>query len=59
MANFRSEAPGENDRAFELLNNAYQARSFQLVSLKVDPSFDNIHSDPRFQDLLRLVGLPA
>ena len=51
-------ALGENDRAFELLDSAYQARSFQLVSLKVDPSFESLHSDPRFQDLSRRVGLP-
>jgi len=47
----------DNDRAFELLNQSYQARSFQLVSLKVDPCFDNIRNDVRFQDLLVRVGL--
>jgi tetratricopeptide (TPR) repeat protein len=49
-------ALGENDRAFECLDTAYQARSPEIVSLKVDPSFDNLHSDPRFQDLLARVG---
>lgn len=47
----------ENDLAFEWLEKAYEGRSFQLVSLKVDPSLDNIRSDPRFWDLLRRVGL--
>lgn len=47
----------ETDRAFELLNHAYQARSFQLVSLKVDPSFDRIRTDVRYHDLLVRVGL--
>ena len=50
-------ALGEHDRAFEYLNRAFQARSFQLVSLKVDPSFRNLRSDPRFEDLLHRIGL--
>ncbi len=50
-------ALNDNDRAFELLNQAYQARSFQLVSLKVDPCFDSIHNDVRFHNLLVRIGL--
>jgi adenylate cyclase len=50
-------ALGETDQAFEWLNKAYQDRSFQLVGLKVDPTLDNLRSDPRFQDLLDRVGL--
>jgi tetratricopeptide (TPR) repeat protein len=50
-------ALGETDRAFECLNSAYIERSPEMVSLKVDPSFDNLHSDPRFRDLLGRVGL--
>lgn len=50
-------ALSENDQAFEWLDRAYHARSFQLVSLKVDPSFDSIRADVRFHDLLRRVGL--
>ena len=48
---------GENDRAFEWLNKAYPSRSFDLVSLKVDPRFDNIRPDPRFHEMLRRIGL--
>jgi hypothetical protein len=33
---------GENDHAFERLNRAYQAGSFEMVSLKVDPGLDNL-----------------
>jgi adenylate cyclase len=51
-------ALGQSDQAFQCLNRAHAARSFQMVSLKVDPSFDNIRSDPRFEDFLRRVGFP-
>jgi TolB-like protein/Tfp pilus assembly protein PilF len=50
-------ALGENDRALELLNRAYDDRSFSLVSLKVDPNFDPIRKDERFATLLDLIGL--
>ena len=49
---------GERDRAFALLEKAYAERDADLVSLKVDPVWDNLRSDPRFQDLVRRVGLP-
>ena len=49
---------GEKDKAFALLNKLYEAREGTLVGLKVDPRFDNLRDDPRFQDLLRRVGLP-
>jgi len=49
---------GERDRAFALLEKAYAERDADLVSPKVDPAWDNLRSDPRFQDLVRRVGLP-
>jgi TolB-like protein/Tfp pilus assembly protein PilF len=49
---------GENDRAFEWLNKAYQQRDCQLTWLKLDPMIDALRPDPRFQDLVRRVGLP-
>jgi tetratricopeptide (TPR) repeat protein len=51
-------ALGEKDKALVELDKAYQNREGILGLLKVDPRFDSLHDDPRFQDLLRRVGLP-
>jgi TolB-like protein/Tfp pilus assembly protein PilF len=50
-------ALGEKDRAFELLNQAYEDRNFALVSLRVDPNFEPIRADQRFSSLLQRIGL--
>ena len=48
---------GEKDRAFTLLEKAIEVHSSGSAYLKVDPTFDDIRSDPRFADLLHRVGL--
>src|SRR5713226_4789482 len=48
---------GENDHAFEMLRQAYEEHSEFLIFVNVTPIFDRVRSDPRFQDLLRRVGL--
>ena len=50
-------ALGEKDKAFAELDDAYREHSSWIVWVKVEPKFDNIRSDPRFQDLVRRVGL--
>jgi eukaryotic-like serine/threonine-protein kinase len=49
---------GENDRATEYLEKSYEEHSHWLIYLHIDPSMDALRSNPRFQDLLRHVGLP-
>jgi len=49
---------GEKDQAFQWLERGYQDRAFDMPYLKVDPLIDSLRSDPRFEDLLRRVGLP-
>src|SRR5712692_4741255 len=50
---------GEKDQAFEWLEKSYEDRSIaNLAEIKVDPQFDPLRSDPRFQDLLRRMKLP-
>lgn len=48
---------GEKDEAFEWLDKAYEERSSWLVSLRVEPIFDSLRSDPRFANLVHNVGL--
>jgi tetratricopeptide (TPR) repeat protein len=48
----------DNVHTIEWLNKAFEERNGTLVILKVDPSWDNLRDDPRFQDLLRRIGLP-
>ncbi len=50
-------ALGENDIAFEWLETSFERHEESLCSLKVDPKFDPIRSDPRFDDLVRRIGL--
>ncbi len=49
---------GENDRAMECLEKSYEEHSHWLIYLHMDPGMDDLRSNPRFQDLLRRVGLP-
>jgi len=49
---------GDKDHAFQWLNIAYQERDFYLIGLKTDFLLDPLHSDPRFAELVRKVGLP-
>jgi TolB-like protein/DNA-binding winged helix-turn-helix (wHTH) protein/Tfp pilus assembly protein PilF len=49
---------GDNDQAFEWLQEAYEQRAPSLIFLNVDKSFDPIRDDPRFQSLLRRMNFP-
>ena len=49
---------GERDRAMAYLEKAYENREGSMLFLNVWPSFELLHSDPRFRELVRRVGLP-
>jgi DNA-binding winged helix-turn-helix (wHTH) protein/TolB-like protein/Tfp pilus assembly protein PilF len=51
-------ALGDNERAFEWLEKAYEAHDFLLVFLKAEPMFDPLRSDPRYNELQQRVKLP-
>jgi len=50
-------ALGNNEQAFQLLEQAYAEHSFHLIYLNVSPQFKSVRSDPRFQDLVQRLGL--
>jgi serine/threonine-protein kinase len=51
-------ALGDKDEAFRWLDTAYRVRDSGMRFIKVDPPLDVLRSDPRFDKLLRRVGLP-
>ena len=50
---------GEKTRALAYLQKAYDERCDLVPSLKVNPLFESLNSDPRFQKLLQRIGFPA
>jgi len=50
---------GEHDQALEYLEKSYEDHSHWLIYLHIDPSMDDLRTDPRFQHLLTRIGLPA
>ena len=48
---------GDKDQAFVWLDKSVTAHAPGLTALKVDPIYDPLRSDPRFQPILRRLGL--
>jgi len=48
---------GEKEQAFIWLDKAVDERSSGIPNVKVEPSFDSLHSDPRFTKLLERMNL--
>jgi tetratricopeptide (TPR) repeat protein len=46
---------GNDDRAFQLLEEAFRERAFHFIYLNADPKFDRLRSDPHFDDLLHMM----
>jgi serine/threonine-protein kinase len=51
-------ALGEKEKAISMLEKAYSDRDPYVTWLKVDDAFDVLRQEPRFQELLRRIGLP-
>jgi len=50
---------GERDETFKWLEKCYDDRFAFLVQVKVEPFLKPLHSDPRFADLVRRVGVQS
>ena len=50
---------GEADNTFLWLDKAYTQRDGTMMFLPRYPEFDRFHSDPRFKDLIRRIGIPS
>jgi TolB-like protein/DNA-binding winged helix-turn-helix (wHTH) protein len=50
---------GDKEKTLTWLERSYPSRDFLLAFLAVDPLFDPLHGEPRFQALVRKIGLPA
>ena len=48
---------GEKEQAFEYLNKAVEKHQGQMTMLNVEPAFDALRDDPRFDELVGRVGL--
>ena len=51
-------AVGDRDQSLRWLDKAYADRDWRLLEVALDPRFDVLRSDSRFQDLLRRLHLP-
>jgi tetratricopeptide (TPR) repeat protein len=50
-------ALGDKDNAFKSLESAYKERDLDLIFLMIDPKFDILRSDPRYEMMLKKIGL--
>jgi len=50
---------GEINTAFEWQDKAYQHPQVHMYWLKVEPTFEPLQNDPRWQAILDNVGLPT
>ena len=49
---------GEKSKALDSLERAFDQRSLSMTELAIEPSFDPLRPDPRFQALLHRLNLP-
>jgi TolB-like protein/DNA-binding winged helix-turn-helix (wHTH) protein/Tfp pilus assembly protein PilF len=48
---------GEKSKALDSLEKAYEQRTLSMTELAIEPAFDSLRPDPRFQSLLHRTGL--
>ena len=55
---FVHAALGDRDAAFAALERGFELRTFFMTWLLIDPDLDPLRADPRFDALVKRVGLP-
>jgi len=50
---------GNHDSAFHWLNAAYEARDHDLMYFQVEPRYDALRADPRYEELAHRIGFPS
>jgi len=50
-------ALGDKEQAFQWREKSFQDHAPEIAEIKVDPAFDSLHTDPRFSDLVKRIGL--
>lgn len=56
---FNTARAQHKNETLQLLEDAYRERSPRLVFLQNEPLFDFLHSEPRYQAIVRQMGLPV
>jgi tetratricopeptide (TPR) repeat protein len=51
-------ALGEKKEALDNLQNSYQKREPEMLSIRIDPWLDNLHDEGRYREILAEIGLP-
>ncbi len=49
---------GNREEGLSWLEKAYEQRDPWIIFVQVDPDFDALHEDARFDDICRRIGLP-
>jgi len=48
----------EKEKALEMLERAYREKSWELVFMRTEPWFDELHTDPRFIEIMSRLKFP-
>ena len=51
-------ALGQKKEALDNLENSYQKREAEIVSIRIDPWLNNLHNEARYREILAKIGLP-
>jgi TolB-like protein/Flp pilus assembly protein TadD len=49
---------GRRNEGFVLLSKAFADRCFEVITIHIDPRFDGIRNDPRYEELFQKLNLP-